>query len=360
MSRVNSLTVEGFRSIRNLEVKFETVNLVTGANGAGKSNLFNAFRLLKAAIEGRLAASIIEEGGLESILWAGPKDKGPVRLKLAVEVEPFHLTLEVGLRPQSEFPLFELDPQIKLEEVRLAGRVMVSRKTSVADMRTLDGPKEMRLDLVDSESIFAQIGDPEKYSYLYLLKEMVARWTFYHEFRTDAQSPIRRPAVGTFTARLAEDGANLGPAWYVIQNRGEIGLLQEIVSSALPELKVRASQTSIIIEQLGVLRQLNAAELSDGTLKFLCLAAACFSVHPAPLIAFNEPETSLNPQAVSALARLFTHCAERSQLWITTHSEELARDIGRATDCRRINLVKVDGETTKDGRSSRLGYREEE
>lgn len=355
IGHVQSLRVEGFRSIRGLEIPFSNVNIVTGPNGCGKSNLFNAFKLIKSAVEGNLAPAIASEGGMESILWAGQRQQGPVSLRLEVAAEPFHYALELGLRPKSEFPLFPLDPQIKAEVVKLAGKVMVDRKTSVANMRTLEGERELRTDLVDSESVFSQIRDADRYPYLYMFRELVERWTFYHEFRTDADSPLRRPALPTYSPRLTGDGSNLGPAMFVIQARGEAELYRGLLQGAFPgtSFDIHPDSPYLVVE--GIQRPMSLRELSDGTLKFLCLASACFAVAPSPLVAFNEPETSLNNSALPFLADALTHASIGSQLWVTTHSEALTEQLVARLACRPIRLDKVNGETVLDGRTLRRG-----
>lgn len=359
VGQVQTLTVEGFRSIKGLEVRFENVNLVTGPNGCGKSNLFNAFRLIKAAVEGHLSSAIAKQGGMQSVLWAGPRQKGPVRMRLSVVSDPFEYSLELGLRPQSELPLFPLDPQIKAETVKLAGRVMVDRKSSVARMRGLEGEVELRTDLVDSDSVFAQVRDPERYPYLYLFRETVERWSFYHEFRTDAESPVRRPALATYPRRLSDDGSNLSPVLFVAFQRGEKKKLLSILASAFPDSRPVVSPEDVQMVVDGIDRRMTAKEFSDGTLKFHCLAAACFGVHPPPLIAFNEPETSLSPAAIEPLADLLAHASQFSQLWVTTHSEALTTAMVDRLACRPIRLDKLNGETVQDGRSMTHGYHKE-
>jgi len=72
---VRELWVEGYRSIRSLQLDLTPVTVVVGANGSGKTNLYRAMRLLSAAAEGTLARSLADEGGMPSVLWAGPRKK---------------------------------------------------------------------------------------------------------------------------------------------------------------------------------------------------------------------------------------------------------------------------------------------
>ena len=90
---------------------------------------------------------------------------------------------------------------------------------------------------------------------------------------------------------------------------------------------------------------IEATELSDGTLQYLCLLAALLSPRPPMLIALNEPETSIHPDLLVPLARLIVNASAQTQLWITTHSTRLADEISADSSCVAIQLAKVDGET---------------
>ncbi|MEK9878022.1 MAG: AAA family ATPase, partial [Betaproteobacteria bacterium] len=70
---LTTVAIKNYRSIRELVVPLSALNLVTGANGAGKSNLYRALRLLADTATGRAVLSLVEEGGLDSCLWAGPE-----------------------------------------------------------------------------------------------------------------------------------------------------------------------------------------------------------------------------------------------------------------------------------------------
>jgi predicted ATPase len=95
----------------------------------------------------------------------------------------------------------------------------------------------------------------------------------------------------------------------------------------------------------GLQRPLYAKELSDGSLRYLCLLAALLSVHPPSLLAFNEPETSLHPDLLDPLAELIVKASRKSQIWITTHSTALAGYIEKHSGVPPVRLEKVEGAT---------------
>jgi predicted ATPase len=99
------------------------------------------------------------------------------------------------------------------------------------------------------------------------------------------------------------------------------------------------------MSQHGLLRCLKAAELSDGTLRYLLLVAALLSPRPPALMVLNEPETSLHPDLLPALARLIARAAKRSQIIIVTHASALVSDLEEVPQARRIVLEKHLGET---------------
>ena len=100
----------------------------------------------------------------------------------------------------------------------------------------------------------------------------------------------------------------------------------------------------------GLNRALDATELSDGTLRYLCLMAALMSPRPPTLLALNEPETSLHPDLLNGLARMIVRASKNSQLWITTHSSYLAESIERYSGEQSIKLELSNGETAVVGR----------
>jgi predicted ATPase len=90
---------------------------------------------------------------------------------------------------------------------------------------------------------------------------------------------------------------------------------------------------------------LKAAELSDGTLRYLLLIAALLSPRPPSLMILNEPETSLHPDLLPPLARLIAQASKRSQIVVVSHAVALVSELAATDDARQIVLEKQLGET---------------
>ncbi len=123
---------------------------------------------------------------------------------------------------------------------------------------------------------------------------------------------------------LASDGANLAAAFQTIVEIGDELLLMRILDQAFPGCVFYSDNTGgrfrMMMQREGLSRPLEPAEFSDGTLRFLCLAVALLSPRPPAFIALNEPENSLHPQMLPALASLIAEASRYSQIWLTSHS----------------------------------------
>ncbi len=354
---INALSVKGYRSVRDMWLELGPLNVLAGANGCGKSNLYRAVYLLHAAAVGNLARALADEGGMPSVLWAGPRKRHELReLTLGVQLTGgFSYTLTAGLPSPNELPMdqgfFSNDPLIKEESITFEGSTLVERGKSGVTLRDEAGKRiSLPMSLTRSESVLTQVADPHRYPYLINLRDTLQRWRFYHQFRTDESAPLRQPQVGTFTPALSHEGRDLAAALATILTIGDSERLYQTIRNALggAELRIENDDQSRYRVQLqtpGLLRPLEATELSDGTLRFLCLVAALLSPRLPPLLAFNEPETSLHPDLIEPLAELIVEASRRSQLWIVTHSTKLAEVIEQQSGTAAVRLALRDGET---------------
>ncbi|MCD5363281.1 AAA family ATPase [Chromobacterium aquaticum] len=357
---IHELSLKGFRSIRQLRLALEPLNVVVGPNGCGKSNLYKAVRLLHEAACGRLSAALAEEGGIQKAMWAGGLRRGdrkgePKRMVLAARLADCDYELQLGY-PEPSRSLFSLDPLVKEETLWLAGQgrrpsaQVLERRNQSAFLTSVDGVRTTYpLGLQAEESVFGQLAEPHLYPEVSQVRETLRRWRFYHEFAVWPGSPPRAPQVGIRSPVLAHDGGNLAAAFQTIVEIGDVELLRSVLADAFPDsgFQVEAlhGRFQILMQRDGILRPLEAAELSDGTLRFLCLAVALLSPRPPAFMALNEPENSLHPDLLPALARLIAEAGRHSQLWVTSHSPRLAELIARHRPLRRFMLTQRDGET---------------
>ena len=360
---LTEIRVAGYRSVRELRIELSLVNVLTGPNGCGKSNLYNSLLLIARAAQGQFARAMAEEGGTPSVFWAGPevvrytRKKPPKRVILSFESEDYGYQLEAGLPALNSLPIetmFKLDPEVKEESIWPSGArrrpQMLERKGPSAWIRNSDGAMvEYPFALLKYESILSQVIEPHLYPEISAVRQHILGWRFYHHFRTDASSPLRQPQIGVQTPVLGHDGSDLSAALQTIFEIGDDDCLQETISTAFrgARLRVEAEDTlfSMRLEVPGLLRPLHAREFSDGQLRFLCLCAALMSPRPPSLLALNEPETSLHPDLIDPLARLIVRASKETQLWITTHSRVLAEKIEEHSGIPRVELHLCDGET---------------
>ncbi len=368
--RLTELRVAGYRSLRALRVPLRPVNVIVGPNGCGKSNLYRSVLLLAAGARGELARALAAEGGMPSVLWAGPRratrrKQEPVRLELGLTLEGPHgamsYDLACGLPVPGMPTLFPFDPEVKEETVgvpqarRARPVLLLERKNDSAWLRDREGVRvAYPLELVRSESVLSQLQDPHRYPELSVLRELFARWRFYHQFRSDAESPLRRPRVAVRTFALADDGGDLASALQTIRENGDGEALDAAIARGLPQVaRLRLDPgeqgLALSLELKHLPRPITAPELSDGTLRYLCLCAALLSPRPPLLLALNEPEASLHPDLTDGLADLIAHAARRTQLWVTTHSRALAEGIRERTGEAPLELALEGGETVLAG-----------
>jgi predicted ATPase len=315
--------------------------------------------LLAAAANGRLAQVLAEEGGMPSALWAGQRLKGPIRVKLGVDCPPFSYDLQLGL-PAPADAAFILDPVVKEETITLVDRSrrvrLLERAGPTAWVRDRDG-KRMRYEhpLLLPETALAQVRDPTAYPEQTRLRDEMAAWRFYHHFRTDLRSPIRQPQVGVVTPILSSDGSDLAATLKTVLELKSGGDIDSAVDAAFPGASLIINEDrgrlEIKLHMPGIHRPFDARELSDGTLRYLCLVGALMSYRLPAFVALNEPEMSLHPDLLEPLAQLIAEAAEHTQIWVVTHSQTLAEHLERYGDCTARRVHMVDGETRIEGLS---------
>ncbi len=373
---LTTLAVENYRSLRHLVVPLGQLNVVTGPNGSGKSSLYRTLRLLADSSRNGAVAALAREGGLPSTLWAGPEHPGksvrdgdrpvqgttrtgPVSLRLGFAGDEFGYALDLGVPTRSR-SAFNQDPEIKHESIWTGpvlrpATLLTDRAGTSVRIRDPAGEWHARRDVIQLyDSLLSEIADPEQAPELLTLRDQIRSWRFYDHIRTDADAPARAAQIGTRTPVLSHDGADLAAAIQTITEIGDATALHIAIDNAFPGSQVQITtdrgRFELTLHQPGLLRPLAAAELSDGTLRYLLWAAALLTPRPPVLLVLNEPETSLHPDLLRPLADLIVAAARHTRIVVVTHSRPLASALEvdghrTGTDVRLIELVKEFGQT---------------
>lgn len=365
-----SIAIHGYRSLRDLVLPLQQLNVVTGGNGSGKSSLYRAIQLLGAVAQGRVATALATEGGLNSTLWAGPEAfsravkqgdypvQGTVRkervsLKLGFASEDFGYAIDLGL-PTATQTAFARDPEIKAEavwygEVLRPAALLAARNGPAVRLRQGREMEVVQSDLATYETLMSFAANKQTAPELIELRERMRAWRFYDHFRTDKEAPARWPQLGTRTPVLSNDGTDLAAAIQTIFEIGEREDFDAAIQEAFPggSIEIRANDDGFFeveMHQHGLLRPLRATELSDGTLRYLLLAAALLTPRPPPLMVLNEPETSLHQDLLGPLAHLILRASQHCQMIVVSHAAPLVNALIEA-GAQKLELCKELGET---------------
>jgi predicted ATPase len=375
---IQIIAIQGYRSLRELVLPLSQLSLITGANGSGKSSVYRSLRLLADTAQNAVIASLAREGGLPSTFWAGPETiarsvrlgehpveglakKNVASLKLGFGSDTYGYSIDLGypLPPPPE-TMFLLDPHVKREclwhgPIYRKASALVDRRNNFVWLSTTydEEPVMLTQHLTDTDSMLASVADPQRAPEMLAVREAVRGWRFYDHFRTDPDAPARATHIGTFAPVLHHDGSNLASALQTLMEIRTDEALSRTLEDAFPGsclyIDDRNGRFEVQLQQHGLLRPLSAAELSDGTLRFLLWAAAFLSPRPPELMVLNEPETSRHPDLLPALARLILAATNHTQIILVSHAQTLIEDLISKPICQRLHLQKDFGETTLEG-----------
>ncbi|KKB07251.1 AAA family ATPase [Devosia chinhatensis] len=377
---LTDVDITGFRSIRAIRFPLRQVTVLVGGNGVGKTNLYRSLELIQASARGTLADEIAREGGLASIFWAGGRNltadgsfdpqfrtdgyrKGEAH-RLALEVgldasdtgiaQRYRIEIGFAAKASAAFPN---EAQIRREAITLAERrpiILMERREAQVWARNEEGQREnAAIDLLASETALSR---PGPYAEVAALRDTILAWRFYHGFRTDADSALRRPSRAVTAPTLSASGDNLGAVLATLRFIREDTIdLDAIIADAFGGARLDVTLGEAV--NFGLCypempkRTFLAHELSDGTLQFLALAGALLAYRLPPFIALNEPETSLHPSLLPLLARMIVNAAGRSQIWVVTHSAALATAIAELSGITPRRVIRSDDGTWLEGLS---------
>jgi predicted ATPase len=308
--KLQTLTVMGYKSIRALDkLELRDLNIVIGPNGAGKSNFVSLFRFLGRLAREELQDYVVKQGGLNKILYFGPKITDKLMLYFRSDVNEYSATLE----PTSEGTLVFTDEWCAYMGTKKW--ITVQNQTETQLRRTKRGG----------------LIPPFIYG-------PIENWRVYHFHDTSENAPLRSSAPLTEPERLAADGGNLPAFLYFLQEKhaDTFELLLDTLRQVAPFFGAFVLRPEALNKELIRLRWrhvgrdelFDVSDLSDGTLRFIALSALLIQPDPPSTIVLDEPELGLHPAAIAQLAALMHQVAPKVQIIASTQSPAFSNHFG--------------------------------
>lgn len=339
--KITKLHIEGFRSLRNVDWSPGDLNVIIGPNGTGKSNLLRFLELISVSAQGRLGKYVQSLGGMDPIVWDGQSTSIKFILEskpAGSELDPEQYELEmIRLGSGSSYKienehLINSHKQRKGTEKKPFKFLERRAKTAVIfdeNERTFVTPEEF---VSDEESLLSIASGPFiNNHFIPPFQRELASIAVYRDLNTNTDAPIRQSAISRMEKRVDPDGQNLISVMHTLYT-GDRGFKNDI------NLAMRAAfgddfeelifppaadqRIQLRVRWKSLKREQSAAELSDGTLRFLFLLTVLASPSLAPIIAIDEPETGLHPSMLPLIAEYAVEAAKRSQVILTTHSPQ--------------------------------------
>jgi predicted ATPase len=306
---VQRIEVEGFTSIRHGSVSLERLNVLVGANGAGKSNFIHALALLGRIVDNELNLFVGLNGGAAALL--NPDESGR-RINLRLDAQPN--SYEATLVPAANDELIFIDERISYHG---ANHDQPWKKTIGR------GHRETRLhDVVNGTS-----GRLVALSIVELLRGC----RVFHFHDTSADAPVKRYVSTADNIALRHDAGNLAAVLYALQQnepasyRRIVGAIHQVAPFFRDFVLTPESSDRIRLrwQEADSDSVFSGNQMSDGTLRFVCLATLLLQPMLPALVVLDEPELGLHPYAIVQLAGLLRQASRRSQVLIATQSVTL-------------------------------------
>jgi len=308
------LSISGYRSIRSLQdFRLTNLNVLVGANGAGKSNFVSFFRMLRAMSEEGLAGFVTESGGADGFFHGGPKETPGIDAHLKFGKNEYKFTLA---------PTASMQLMVKQEATLYTGG-------GGWEFHASGGLESQLKSWKGKRSKWGAHRGPEAYVY-----DAVSSWLVYHFHDTSMMAGMRRDHSVRDWREFNPDASNIAPFLLRLKLKHEghyekiletVQLIAPFLDDFLLDPEEQGDNEVVRLEwrQKGSSYPFQPWQLSDGTIRFICLATALLQPNPPSTIIIDEPELGLHPFALEVLAGMIHDAADRTQLIVSTQSATL-------------------------------------
>lgn len=312
MRRLSHIRIKGFKSIERLQLQLGPVNVLIGQNGAGKSNFIGFFRMLNELIEERLQLYVARSGGANALLYYGAKTTPAITAQMFFGKNGYF----IQLTPTEDDHLFFAEEQFYFK-----GDYGDSR------LRLGSGQREAKANEAYEGSPSGIPG---------FVVPSIRNWRVYHFHDTSSQAPPKQTGNLNDNDRLRSDAGNLAAFLYLLQERypANYALIRSAVQQVFPRFDDFALRPNPLNPDTIRLEwreresdyRFGPHQLSDGTLRFICLATLLLQPTLPSTVLIDEPELGLHPSALGVLASLVRSASARAQIIMTTQSVTLLNE----------------------------------
>lgn len=337
-----------------IDLPLGKLNVLIGPNGSGKSNLLELFALLKAAPQ-NLVRPITGMGGIGEWLWKGESGHAT---EATIDVDLAASAGSRDIRHLVSFTKIGIDDQIRITDERIEHAGKRSKgfyyRFQHGDPILVNAQKEedpypieiLRL----GESILSQLRNPARYPVLASLYDRYLQIRLYRNWSFGPSALLRHEQQTQEGGEFLNDGGdNLVNVLHRHLNSSSKKEFKERMIESLNELyegiedinfDIKYGKMQLRLQESNV-REISAARLSDGTLRYLSLLVILLHPDPPPLVVIEEPELGLHPDVIPHLVQRMKEYAERAQLIVTTHSQMLIEALSDTPEavvvCERSN-----------------------
>ncbi|MGA1410762.1 MAG: AAA family ATPase [bacterium] len=312
MSRnhLSRLVLHGFKSIRECDLELKELNVLIGPNGAGKSNFISFFQLIQQMLEGALQLFVSRQGGPDVLLHFGRKQTEQIRAELYFGNNGYKFTLE------------------PTQDNRL---VFVSENFWWNVRGDWDLYSQGRFET----RVETQKSQTEIYNYTV---PVMKSWRFYHFHDTSASAKVKQVHALNDNLYLRSEAQNLAAFLYFLKENYKDSYQKiiktiRLVAPFFGDFTLRPkidNPENIELEwtEIGADIPFKAHLLSDGTLRFICLATILLQpeeLQPETIL-IDEPELGLHPYAIQVLAGLLRSLSKSKQIIVSTQSVQLLNE----------------------------------
>lgn len=308
MSKLDRIQISGFKSIGSIDLTLNSLNVLIGANGAGKSNFISVFDLLNQIVMRRLQLFVGKAGGADALLHFGRKTTEEIVIHTYFGPNAYEIRLTSTAQ----------DTLIFSKEVAYGNLELFDHPLGSGHKETLLSAATRRLEHISNADV---------------ILEDLNSWKVYHFHDTSDNAPVKQTGDIDDNALLRADAANLAAFLYLLQEKHpeHYERIVKTVRLAAPffdDFVLRPSPLNpgkILLEwrEVNSDAYFNVHALSDGTLRFICLATLLLQPQLPTTIIIDEPELGLHPYAIVLLASLIRSAATQTQVIVSTQSVSL-------------------------------------